>query len=41
MEECDRIAREGLPNIPRGYKRLTAGPTKQGRPKKRQRRKAS
>jgi hypothetical protein len=36
QEECDRIAREGLPNIPRGYKRVTAGPTKkQGRPKRR------
>jgi hypothetical protein len=31
VEECDRIAREGLPDIPRGYKRLTAGPTTKGR----------
>jgi len=43
-EECDRIAREGLPDIPPGYKRMTSGPTKVGRPKKgakRQRRRAN
>jgi hypothetical protein len=39
--ECERIAREGLPSIPPGYKRQTDGPTNAGRPKKRQRRKAS
>jgi hypothetical protein len=40
-EECERIAREGLPDIPRGYKRVTAGPTKRGRPSKKRKRKAS
>ena len=33
--EVERLARDGLPELPRGYKRKTAGETKQGRKRKR------
>lgn len=33
--EFERLARDGLPAIPPGYKRLTRGATKVGRPRKR------
>jgi hypothetical protein len=33
-DEADRVRREGLPNIPPGYKRKTTGPGGPGRPKK-------
>src|SRR4051812_140447 len=33
-DEFERIACEGLPAIPPGYKRMTTGPTKVGRPRK-------
>src|SRR5262245_304938 len=32
--EFQRLAREGIPNIPAGYKRLTRGTTRVGRPPK-------
>ena len=34
-KEVARIDEEGLPSIPTGYRRLTSGPTKLGRPPKR------
>lgn len=34
LEECDRVAREGLPRVP-GYRRMTKGPVNDGRPPKR------
>lgn len=33
-EEQQRVAREGLPNVPTGYKRQTSGPVIGGRPRK-------
>jgi excisionase family DNA binding protein len=31
-DEVQRLARDGIPKIPRDYRRKTSGPTKQGRP---------
>lgn len=35
--EIERLGRDGLPDIPAGYKRKTAGNTKAGRPKNKRR----
>jgi hypothetical protein len=39
--EVERVAAEGLPAIPRDYVRVTTGPTKRGRPRKRAKPKAA
>src|SRR5262245_30215882 len=33
-EEDERIARDGLPNVPSTYRRITTGPAKGGRPRR-------
>lgn len=37
VDEIERLAREGLPKMPAGYKRKTAGPQSRGRPKTKRR----